>query len=101
MTHIKSKPSRKPRHIKVKPPRKPAKPKRPKGCNCFEAAQKQLAEKGWTLESALQIDFTTGRARMGGPFLAARWLDGAKKKGKVPLMCCAYCPFCGRKNDAK
>ena len=77
---------------------KPTKKKPPRPCTCFEQAQKQLAERGWKLETALQIDFTGKRkATVGGPFLAARWLDGAKKKGKIPLMCCAYCPFCGQK----
>ena len=68
-----------------------------KGCKCFDQVNEQLKPDGMCLESALQIDFKSGKATMAGPFLFVKWIDKPKRGKKLPLITCAFCPMCGKK----
>lgn len=68
-----------------------------KPCKCFDLAQVEMEKIGIEYETALQINFSTGKGSMAGPFLSIRWKDKPPRGKRLPLMVCAYCPFCGKK----
>ena len=68
-----------------------------KPCTCVKKVNEALSESGAVLENAIQIDFSTGKATAGGPFVSVKWQENLRKKRKLPLITCTYCPFCGKK----
>ncbi len=77
-----------------------AKKKEVGGCGCAEAVDKHLAQLGIQLESCLQMNFKTGKARLAKPFISVKWKDKPKKNKRLPLITCPFCPWCGKKTGA-
>ena len=73
-----------------------AKKKPSEACKCRDAVDAELKNIGVKLESALQVNFSTGKGSMAGPFLLVKWIDKPKRGKRLPLITCAYCPMCGK-----
>jgi hypothetical protein len=69
-----------------------------KGCKCAEEVNKQLEAVGAKIVQHMRINFATGKADMSGPCVETRRSDKSKR-GKIPVVMCAYCPFCGRRQQ--
>lgn len=70
---------------------------RAKKCKCLAACQKKAREQGFQFVSKPCIDFKAGKVGMAGPFLMVEKCDGFPKRKPLPTVCCAFCPFCGKK----
>ena len=66
-------------------------------CNCLELCNQDLKKKGLKLATKLRVNFKTMRFGEIGPLLMIERLPEASKKVPVPVMLCAFCPFCGAK----
>jgi hypothetical protein len=77
----------------VKPKKKATK----KRCDCISEINAQLDPQGLELDDRLVMNFGDGSAsgHVEAPLVQLRRKGG--KRGKVPFMFCAYCPFCGIK----
>ncbi len=74
---------------KTKAARKPAK------CKCAELVNEKAKEQGWRLASEMQLDMAAGKIGLLSPLIRVEKIGGGR--GKLPTLCCSYCPFCGKK----
>ena len=73
------------------------KTKQPDSCKCLEQVQEQLKESNAQVtQSLMMADWSKGTIRMSGPQLMLNKID-SKKRGRLPYILCAFCPFCGTK----
>lgn len=63
-------------------------------CDCAASVNEKLVEHNAVLDRGLLIDRSTGTVRMAPPALSVSKLD-PKKRGRLPTLYCAFCPFCG------
>jgi len=63
-------------------------------CKCVEQVNAKLESVGAEIVQHMQINFDTKKADMSGPCVEVRRSDKAKR-GKIPVVLCAFCPFCG------
>lgn len=63
---------------------------------CLGLAQKSLEKIGIALDRSLSVNFTTGKARMIGPFLKVHWLGKPKRGKSLPSVMPMFCPWCGQ-----
>lgn len=70
-------------------------------CDCAKQVDEKLKDDGLRLDRSLQINFATKTSGLSTPLLQMAWIGGKKPKGsklrRMPVMTCAYCPFCGKK----
>lgn len=73
----------------------------PTACDCIEQMNNALSAKGRHCEVSVphlliikggESFFATGR-----PEIAMCFTEGKKRGEKLPVICAAFCPFCGRK----
>ena len=65
-------------------------------CKCVETVNDKLRDIGFSLRRHMQINFTTKMAGLSPPCVEVFRHD-TKKRGKIPTVLCAFCPFCGKK----
>jgi len=70
---------------------------KPSKCSCLDQLQKELAKIGVAADTALQMNFKTGRGSVAGPFIAVHWIEKPKRGKRLPTLVCAHCPCCGKK----
>lgn len=68
---------------------------KPKECDCVTQVQEKLGKEGLKLNRSMQFDFAKGTASLGPPELSVGRVGKSKKK--LPIVLCAFCPFCGTK----
>lgn len=68
-----------------------------KPCDCVKQLNQALGQSGVELETALAMNFTTGKGTVEGPFLAVRWKDKPIRGKRLPTLVCNFCPVCGKK----
>lgn len=71
------------------------KTKKPVGCKCLAACQKELKKDNIELVTGFGIDFEAGKSFTTGPFLSVKKIEKSRKT--LPSIHCTYCPFCGKK----
>lgn len=64
-------------------------------CKCFKDVNGQLEKSDVVLDSAFQIG--NGKADIAGPLIAVKWKTKKRTSKRLPIIVCAYCPFCGKK----
>ncbi len=69
-----------------------------KPCNCIEQCNAELRPMGFVLDTAMQIDFVTGKSTLCLP-MAIRKIGATRKK--PPTFLGNYCPVCGKKTAVK
>lgn len=67
----------------------------PKPCDCIEQVNALLHKQGACLDRGICFNRRTNKASISPPQVKiARHGDG---KGKLPILFCTHCPFCGTK----
>ena len=67
------------------------------GCDCITQVQEQLKPEGLQLKRPMEFNLKAGIGRMGPPLLMVERTASSKSKKKIPMIPCAFCPFCGTK----
>lgn len=67
-----------------------------KGCKCVDQVNKKLEPHKVKILQHMRINFSTGKGDMSGPCVEVRRI-GDSKRGKIPVVPCTFCPFCGKK----
>ena len=70
----------------------------PNKCKCAELCNKELAKSNLALRSEMMVNFKTGDIRIVTPII--QLIKTGPRKGSIPPLFVAYCPFCGRKIEA-
>ena len=73
--------------------------KESKRCDCVSQLNKQLEPQGLELDDRLLMSFGEDSAdgKLASPLIMLRWKDKKPRGKNLPVMFCAYCPFCGKK----
>lgn len=80
------------------------KAKETKSCKCLDQVQDKLValSKPYApsrIVTHLLISLKTGVGRMSPPALHLEKIE-SKARGRLPVVMCTFCPFCGKKYDA-
>jgi hypothetical protein len=67
-------------------------------CKCVDQVNAKLAESGVKVTQHMRVNFTTGKGDMSGPCVEVHRFDKSKR-ARIPVVPCAYCPFCGKAID--
>jgi hypothetical protein len=70
-------------------------------CNCRERVNKKLAARNAEIAAGFMLTNNDGPTRgmkLSPPMIMLEKVD-AKKRGKLPILVAAYCPFCGKEAE--
>lgn len=70
-------------------------------CDCVDLVNDQLKEFNAALPTELAMNFKTGAARFVLTIPLRKRDSGSRKPLKHNKVVCAYCPFCGKKQNHK
>lgn len=68
-----------------------------KGCECNKSVNEELAASGISLAGSFSINFKSGSSSYISPLIEVKWKDKPRRGKRLPIITCAYCPFCGKK----